>query len=239
MPKKIYIPWFWNSNDDIQKKYIGEDSHVIQKNLRQVDTKKIQEFLEKYGDNAFEKLQKKYPWITKERFNTFVDQIDKFKWWTRDIFTTATITAKEIKDNLLPWERLEIFWHSQWWLVAMMTIINNPELLKYIDNIELLGPVASFFVGRGLHKKDIGHLHAKNIVVREEYIKSWWSDREIMKDFLEVIKDNKFPGKVKLMLWSQDTIVPIKSFDIEKIKKEYPFLDIEIREWDHYLWFKK
>lgn len=239
MPKKIYIPWFWNSNDDIQKKYVGENSHIIQTNLRQVDIKKIQEFLDKYGDSAFEKLQKKYPWLTKEIFVSFVDKIDKFKWRTRDIITTVELTTNEIKENLLLDETLEIFWHSQWWLVAMIAIIKHPELLHSITNIELLAPVSSFKIGRGFHSTDSWYLHGKNILVRGEYIKSLESEWNILEQFLDVIKHSDFSWSVKLKLWSSDPIVPVSDFDLLKLKKKYAFLDIEIKEGDHYLWFKK
>jgi hypothetical protein len=75
--------------------------------------------------------------------------------------------------------------------------------------------------------------------VREQYIKSLESEWNILEQFLDVIKNSDFSGSVKLMLWKVDPIVSLKDFDLQKLQKEYPFLDIEIKEGDHYLGFKK
>ena len=238
MIQKVYIPGFWNTDDDIHRKYIGEDSSVIQENIRPINPQKIQEFLEKYWDDTYEMIHKQYPGTTKEVFDKIIQQKEKFRWWTRDMVTTVTLTDKALQKALLSWS-LELFGHSQWALVAMLCILQSPKLLDNITHIELLAPVSSFPLAKSFHKSDEGYLHGKNIVVREQYIKSLWSEENILEKFLDLLEKYPFTGKVKLIIGKQDTILSVDSFNITTLRKKYPFLEIEMKEGDHYLWYKK
>lgn len=237
MIKKVYIPGFWNTDDDIRKKYVGEDSLVIQENIRQIDPQKIEDFLEKYGESAYEMIHQQYPGTTKEIFDKLTQQKEKFRWWTRDILTTVTLTDKALQNVLSG--PLELFGHSQWALVAMLSILQSPKLLDTITHIELLAPVSSFPIAKSFHKSDEGYLHGKNIVVREQYIKSLWSEENILERFLDLLQKHPFTGKVKLIMGKHDPIIAVDSLNISRLRKKYPFLEIEIQEGDHYLWYKK
>lgn len=237
----VYIPWFGNREDAIFKNYLGEEGKVIQENLRMIDTQKIKEFVEKYGKvKAFQILKKKYLDLSEEEFNKAFDKIENFKGLTRDINTTTAITQREIKRVLFDEEnRLKLVWHSQWWLVAMMAIIKEPNILDRIDEIELLAPVSNLKIWRNFHKGREGYLNPKSIVVRKDYLESLDQEEDILDKFLKLLKDRKYKWIVKLVLGTNDPVISLDNFDLDLLKIEYPFLAIEIVEGDHYLWFKK
>lgn len=237
----IYIPWFGNKEDAIYENYLWNQWIVLQKNLRNISIETIQKFLDKYWlELAFQKLQKKYHDLKREDFDKAIQSIEDFKWFTRDLNTTVNLTEKEIR-NVLEDEtkRLKIIWHSQGWLVAMLSIIKNPSLLDKVDAVELMAPVSTFSVGRGFHKWNEWYLNPKKIIVRKEYITSLDQESDVLSDFLNLLKERNYQWEVKLVLWDIDPVIGIQGFELEVLKSMFPFLTIEVVHWDHYLWYKK
>lgn len=233
--KKIYIPGFANHADKIHQNHIP-DSDIIQHNFRTISLKKLAEYIQTYWEDAvFEKLKTFYPNTTKEVFDKLLPKKHEFKWFTRDIETTISLTSSAIEKNLTTGDTLQLYGHSQWGLITMKSILRKPELLESISYIELLAPVKDFSIGRNFHKESIWYLHGKNTIVTQDYITSLEKDENVLYNFLELLKTRDYIGKVKLILWDQDPLVKVDSFDTWLLSQQFPFLQIEIRHGDHYL----
>ena len=243
MEKLIYIPWFWNFEDDIIKNKFKEitNKYILQYNLRWIDYKKVKSFLE--NSKNINKVYEKYD-ISKLK-NKKITSLDLFKWFTRTIDLTVKLTSKRIS-NLInnEWNYI-LAWHSQWWLILIETILKNPNLLDKIKKIELLAPVISYEIWYKFHKwmnKSYFLPYWKNVVVREKYInelKNSWTENKLY-NFLNLLKQKNWSGELELFLWEKDNVISKDLFDLNKIKEIYPNIKIKIIEnADHYLWFKK
>jgi len=240
MTKTFYIPWFWNTEDYISKNYIWKEEKIIsQKNLRVFSNTRLTNLIENISKDTLKILYKKVikSYDINKNIRKKVD-LYNFKWFTRNIDLTTKLTLKEL-DKI---DYIDKFiWHSQWWFVLILSILEKPEILEKIWNIELLAPVINSKIAKDFHIwKEKSYLHPKNLVVRKEYIESFNKyNNNIFNDFLELLKNKNWKWKVKLMIWWKDDIIRLDMFDLEYLK-EINFLDIEIIEnWDHYLWFKK
>ena len=237
----IYIPWFGNSDDAIYKNYLGEEGRIIQENLKLIEPKQISAMIQKYWeDKVFLKLQKHYPDMNRSEFDKNIQKLDSFKWLTRDINTTISLTSKEIINELNDNtdKKVRIIWHSQGWLVLMQSIIKNPHLINQFSQIELLAPVATFKIGRNFHQWSKWYLNPKKIIVRKEYLSSLDKEDDLLYNFLDILKDNDYTGSIKLILGDQDNVVKIEDFNLNQISNLYPFVKIEVKHGDHYLGYK-
>ena len=133
----------------------------------------------------------------------FKEDNKEFDKITRKINTAINFTYKEIVKILEnnKNEKLWIIWHSQWWLITMLLIINNPEILENIEVIKLLAPLSSWEDGYNFHKwKDNWYiLDKKWIKIRKEFIKSLkelWNDNILYK-FITFLKEKKMEMKFR------------------------------------------
>ena len=239
--KTIYIPWFWNNDDVIFQNYLNSDWEIIQLNLRDIPSEKVSSFIEwKNFDNFFTILKSHYPDIDENILLNIIENWTNFKWFTRKISLTISLTNKRISKIIEWWEKLRIVWHSQWWLITIKTIIENPQLLNNIEEIELLSPVIDNKTWWDFHSwKESWYLNWKWVIVRSEYIWELKWENNILYELLELLKEINWWWKLKLLIWKKDKVIPIYKFDISKIKEKYPKINLKIVEWDHYLWFKK
>ncbi len=232
----IYIPWFWNKSDKIFQNYI-KDWIIIQKNIKEIDNTKFRNFINKYSKNIENIIEKRMLWKYDITWDILANNKDNlFKWITRNIDLTVKLSIKEIdKINIIN----TLYWHSQWGLILMNCILEKPKLLEKIENIELLAPVINPEIWKSFHTwKTKTYLHPKYLLVRKQYIESF-KNWDTLHNFLEIIKNSNWNWKVKIMIWEEDDIIKKELFDFEMLEK-YSFVNIKIiKDWDHYLWFKK
>lgn len=238
--KTIYIPWFWNYEDKIFQNYLSWEWDIIQKNLKNISSENLSYFLKwKSNNEVFSILKWHYPNLDKEVLEKVVNESNDFKWFTRKISITTSLTIKKILDIIDWWEKYKIVWHSQWWLITIKAILDNPDLLNNLKEIHLLAPVVDLDIWWNFHYwKEFWYLNWKWIIVRPEYIWELKWDTNMLYELLGLLKKLWWDWILKLILWKNDKVIPITNFDIEKIKMLYPKILLEIVEWDHYLWFK-
>lgn len=238
--KTIYIPWFWNYEDKIFQNYLSWEGDIIQKNLKNISSENLSYFLKwKSNNEVFSILKWHYPNLDKEILEKVVNESNDFKWFTRKISITTSLTIKKILDIIDWWDKCKIVWHSQWWLITIKAILDNPELLNNLNEIHLLAPVVDFNTWWNFHYwRESWYLNWKWVIVRPEYILELKSDINLLYELLILLEKSWWDWVLKLILWKNDKVIPITNFDVEKIKSLYPRISIEIVEWDHYLWFK-
>lgn len=239
--KTIYIPWFWNTTKDkIQENYFEWEVDVIQANIKGITSKRINSFTEwKNFYQILSDLKKHYPDTDKKTLLWVMKKWNNFKWFTRDISTTTFLTNQAILEIINPWDTLKLVWHSQGWLIAMKAILENPELLKYLEEIDLLAPVVNLQTWWDFHKwKESWYLNGKWVIVRPEYISELEWDKNMLYNLFELLKKSHWKGTLKLVIWKSDKVIPIQKFNVDEIKKLYPQVKINIVEWDHYLGYK-
>lgn len=235
--KTIYIPWFWNKEDKIFQNYLWWKWNIIQENLKTFSQKQLSSSIEwKTPEEIYSILKKHYPDVDKDIVKKVIDNWSEFKWFTRKISTTISLTTKKISELLSGGENYKLVWHSQWWLITIKAILENPKILNQLEKIHLLAPVSDFKTWWDFHKwKESWYLNWKWVIVRPKYIWELTWNNNSLYELLTLLKELEWNGVLKLVLWKNDKVIDIKKFDIEKIKKLYPKIELEIVEWDHYL----
>ena len=80
-------------------------------------------------------------------------------------------------------------------------------------------------------------MNRKWVIVRPDYI--WelkWDDNQLY-ELLNILRKSHWKWTLKLKIWKFDRVIPLEKFDIDTIKKLYPNIELELIEWDHYLWY--
>lgn len=245
MNKKIYIPGFWNKKDPISDKILSDNDLIVQKNIKEFPLDKIKEFISNKWWNIKEIVKDKYL-IEENKINDFLENPEKFKWFIRSIRFTIDQTVKKIQENLDSNNWIDLICHSQWWLIAILSILKNPDILEYLKTIDLYAPLTSLYVWKSFHNwKEQSYYHWKNLIVRKSYLDDFEKIEKEMKlswdlflSFLAFLKDRSWKWKLNLYLWDKDPIIKLESFDLDEIQK-FDFVEVKILNWDHYLWFKK
>lgn len=239
--KTVYIPWFWNSEDDIFQNYLNWEWDIIQLNLRDISPEKLSSFMKwKSFDEVSKLLKSHYQNVDENILLKLIEKWNNFKWFTRTVDLTTKLTNKKILNIIKWWEKIKIVWHSQWWLITMKTIVDNTDLLNNIEEIELLAPVTDYKIWWNFHSwKENWYLNWKWVIVRPEYIWELKWDNNIFYELLELLKNTNWPWKLKLIIWKNDKVISIDRFDVKEIQEKYPNIDLQILKWDHYLWYKK
>lgn len=239
--KNIYIPWFGNTKDKIFKWYLSWDAQIIQENLRQIWIDRLFDFISKYSpSDLYLKLKKRYPWIDKDIFEWVVWRISQFRWFTIDLHTTIKFTQTKLTQVFNQQEEIRLVWHSQWWMIVILVLMKQPELLEKIKEIHLLAPVPKFQISRNFHNLWQWYLHKKWVIVRKSYINSFdrqdW-DEDLIKIFLEFLNQKNYNWKVVLKFSIDDAVIDIKDYKIKEYA-QYNFVSISILEsWWHNLWY--
>jgi len=241
--KNIYVPWFWNREDSIFKWYLKWDALIIQENLRKVWVDKLYEIFSKYSpSDIYTKLLKRYPLINKQILEWVLSNLSNFRWITRNLNITVQFTQKKLSQILDQEDKIRIVWHSQWGLVVMLSLMQNPNFLQKILQIDLLAPLSKFQIWRNFHQSNKWYLHKKWVLIRESYINSLDRQDEkqdLLKDFLDFLKQNDYKGKVYLMVSQTDTVVNIEHYDLDEYSKYFFVTISKLEDWWHNLGYNK
>lgn len=242
MEKVIYIPGFWNFEDEILKnRFKNYEKYVLQYNLREVEINKLRHYLSK--SSALQKILSKYD-FSKIKSEDLIKYMNDFKGFTRTIKSTIQLTSKRMAKLLENNWFFILAWHSQGWLILIETILNNPNLLNNIRKIELLAPVISYELGYSFHKwidRSYFLPYWKNVIVTDKYIKELETNKKTndFESFLKLLKEKNWNWKIELVLWEKDNVIPLNVFDIGKITKIFPDIQVKIvKGADHYLGYR-
>lgn len=236
--KTIYIPWFWNNEDRIFQNYLNWEWDIVQLNLKNISDEQLLSFMKwKSFEEIFWILKKHYLDTDENILKQVIEKWANFKWFTRKVSTTISLTAKNIL-KIVQWEPYKIVWHSQWWLITIKAILENLKLLSNLKEIHLLAPVSDLNTWGDFHKwKEAWYMNGKWVIVRPEYIWEFKWDNNLFYKLLDILKKLHWQWTLKLKIWKFDRVIPIKKFDIDRIKKLYSEIELELIEWDHYLWY--
>ncbi len=240
--KTVYIPWFSNTEDGIFRDGIKWDKIIVQKNIKKVSEQKLIAFLTRYPvSEVFLKLKRRYPSITKEIVEGIIWHLKNFKWFTRDLESTIFFTAQEIENILDEEWCIDIQAHSQWWIVAMISLMLKCCLIKKVREIHLWAPVPNLQIMKNFIKTKEWFYHKKWIFVNENYIRSldMLEPMDLLWNFLEFLSQNDYKWTVILTISETDNVVDIKNYDTKRYTK-YPFVKINIlKNWWHNLEFNE
>ncbi|EKE28222.1 MAG: hypothetical protein ACD_3C00086G0066 [uncultured bacterium (gcode 4)] len=261
--KTIYIPWFWNQDDFIRRKDFP-DAQISQKTLRIITPEQVEAFLDKRPKSEVKAhIMKNYPntedgdfeflyWeFTKFKNEKMMDGAEdrpkekkflKFQWLTPSINSAILKTKKDLEKAMAESCYIRLACHSQWWLVAIETIIDDPSILSNISEIELYAPVVNYDIAKGFHAdKEDWYLHKKWVLVRKKYIRSLnkkWS--HLLETFILTLRKAKWNWHLKIHYSKNDPVIPEESLKINKIKlMRYEMGIVTSEEPDHYFGYKK
>ncbi|EKE29597.1 MAG: hypothetical protein ACD_2C00141G0019 [uncultured bacterium (gcode 4)] len=263
--KTIYIPWFWNQDDCIRRK-VFPDAQVVQKTLRIITPEQVEAFLIKCGKDSMKAhIMENYPKTEDKHFESLYSQFlevqnakkkpgdekaqssqklifDNFQWLTPAIGSAITRTKKELLKAMTDNCHIKLVWHSQWCLIAIETIIDDPSLLSKISEIELYAPVVNYDIAKGFHiDKEEWYLHPKWVLVRKRYISSLNKKKaHLFEVFILTLRGAKWNWHLTVHYSKNDPIIPAASLKLEKIKlMRFEMGIVTSEEPDHYLGYKK
>lgn len=245
--KTLYVAWFGNREND--KLWISryEQARLVQPNLLEIDNEVLDKICSISERETKEHLKKHFKWASEEHLNLTLEYLNDP---TNKVFLTRTFpeSIETLKFEILKsiWDNsiINVVWHSQWWVLAMLTIIKNPYLLVNINEIVLAAPVTSYWESIKFHKniegdtKEAWLMPQKWVWITWEYIQSIENsidNKNILKDFIKILYSNARQWTLRIMWWTKDWktdwVVWINESMLNQIRDNL-FEDIEIEAID-------
>lgn len=130
-------------------------------------------------------------------------------WYNETInFDDSILILLEYLEKIPNWEKIILRWHSLATRIIMHSIIKNPEILSKISNIQLITPPfnLSEIKDSKIYKKI--QRNNKNIIFTEEFSSSLsMDDKDINKQFWEILKKYKYNWKLEIFIDPKDPIL--------------------------------